>query len=163
VVLADIWSREDSTRIEAAVTRRRMALVCAVAGLTMVGGFLVANAIEEANNCKPEPYFEWCQAPGIVNLFILNGPWLVATYLLARRQAIVLFACLLMGWMWWLGFLAYVVLFYGPGDDLFELVAFTVLGGAIAMLVIGLLTAVVGSAMQVVIRRRRRKRLPHPA
>jgi hypothetical protein len=65
--------------------------------------------------------------------------------------------------MWWLGFLAYVVLFYGAGDDLFELVAFTVLGGAIAMLVIGLLTAVVGSAMQVVIRRRRRKRLPHPA
>jgi hypothetical protein len=69
-----------------------------------------------------------------------------------------------MGWMWWLGYLAAVVLsFYGPQDNLFELVGVAVLGGATAMLVIGLLTAVVGSAMQVVIRRRRRKRLPHPA
>jgi hypothetical protein len=35
VVLADIWSREDSTPDEAAVTRRRIALVCYAAGLTL--------------------------------------------------------------------------------------------------------------------------------
>jgi fucose permease len=36
-----------------------------------------------------------------------------------------------------------------------------VVGGAIAVLVIGFLTALVGSALQVFIRWRRRKRLPH--
>jgi hypothetical protein len=73
----------------------------------MVGGFLVVNAIEERiYNCNRDPYFpEWCQAPGIAYFPILIGPWLVATYLLARREAIVLVACLFMGLMWWLGFL----------------------------------------------------------
>jgi hypothetical protein len=80
------------------VTRGRIALVCAVAGLTMVAGSLVFNVIEEIiyNNCKPpvDPYWpEWCGAPriayGLAFLAIPSGPRLVATYLLARREAIV--------------------------------------------------------------------------
>jgi hypothetical protein len=144
-----------------------MALVCAMAGLTMVGGFLVVKAISEGfYNCNPNPYFpETCRGQDIANFAILIGPWLIATYLLARREAVVLFACLFMGWMWWLGYLAYVVVsFYEAAEHtISELLVVAVLGGATAMLVIGLLTAVVGSAMQLVILRRRRKRLPHPA
>ena len=45
-------------------------------------------------------------------------------------------------------------------EDELAFLGVAVLSGATAMLVIGLLTAVVGSAMQVVIGRRRRKRLP---
>ena len=78
MILADIESREGSTRIEAAVTRGRMALVCAIAGHTMAGGFLVVNAIEEAIYSCHFP--EWCKAPGIVYFSVLIGPWLVGTY-----------------------------------------------------------------------------------
>jgi hypothetical protein len=165
------------------VTRGRIALVCIVAGLTMVAGSLVFNAIEEIiYHCKPpvDPYFpEWCGAPRIAYriafLAILIGPWLVATYLLAGREAIVQslgsgftygwFACLFMGLMWWVGFLALVVLsFYEAAQDtISELLPFAGVSGAIAVLVIGLLTALVGSAMQVFIGWRRRKRLPHAA
>jgi hypothetical protein len=42
---------------------------------------------------------------------ILIGPWLVATYLLARREAIGPFACVFMGLMWWLAFAAAAVLY----------------------------------------------------
>jgi hypothetical protein len=70
-----------------------------------------------------------------------------------------------MGLMWWLGFLALVVLsFYeAEQDTISELLPFAGVSGAIAVLVIGLLTALVGSAMQVFIGWRRRKRLPHAA
>ena len=162
------------------MTRGRIALVCAVAGLTMVAGSFVFNAIEEIiYNCKPpaDPYFpEWCGAPRIAYriaiLAIPTGPWLVATYLLARREAIVQslgsgftygwFACVFMGLMWWLGFLTFLVL---PIPGLLDItfVVFAVVGGAIAVLVIGFLTALVGSAIQVFIRWRRRKRLPQAA
>ena len=72
-----------------------------------------------------------------------------------------------MGLMWWLGFFAFVVLsFYSfweaAEDTISELLVFAVVSGAIAVLVIGFLTAVVGSAMQVFIQARRRKRLRHP-
>jgi hypothetical protein len=115
----------------------------------------------------------WCGAPPIVDLFVLFGPWLVATYLLARRGAIVQsvgndftygwFAFVFMGLMWWLGFLAYVLWFYGPEDTISEFLGVAVVGGAFAVLVIGFLTALVGSLMQVFIRWRRRKRLPQAA
>lgn len=151
-----------------------MALVCAVAGLTMVGGFFIVDAVEEAiYNCNPDPYFpEWCEAPDIVYLSILIGPWLVATYLLARREAIVRsigsgftygwFACVFMGLMWWLGCLTFLVLWIpGPLDITFLGVA--VVGGAVAVPVIGFLTALGGSGMQALIRWRREKRLSQAA
>jgi hypothetical protein len=146
----------------------------------MVAGSLVFNAIEEIiYNCKPpvDPYFaEWCGAPniayGIASLPILIGPWLVATYLLARREAIVQsfgsgftygwFACVFTGLMWWLGCLTFLVLWIPTPLDITFLV-FAVVGGAIAVPVIGFLTALVGSAIQVFIRWRRRKRLPQAA
>lgn len=128
----------------------------------MAAGPLVFQAIEEifySNNCKPPdlPYLpEWCGAPPIafhiVLLSTLIGPWLVATYLLARGEAIVQFdsgytygwfAFVFMGLMWWLGFLAFfVLLFYweGAGQRPGFLV-FAVVGGAIAVPVIGFLTA----------------------
>jgi hypothetical protein len=70
------------------------------------------------------PYLpEWCGAPPIAFHIVLRstliGPWLVATYLLARGEAIVQFdrgytygwfAFVFMGLMWWLGFLAFFVL-----------------------------------------------------
>ena len=152
------------------MTKRWIALVCAISGLTMVEAFLVINAIAEGfYNCNPDPYHsETCSGQVIANFAVLIGPWLVATYLLARREAIVLFACLLMGWMWGLGLLGAVLLDEAvrPSPELDELGAHTffdyvagfLVFGLIAMLVIGLLTAVVGSAMQAVIRGRRRRR-----
>jgi hypothetical protein len=135
-----------------------------------VEGFLTINAIAEGfYNCNPDPYHsETCFGQVTANLAILIGPWLVATYLLARGEAIVLFACLLLGWMWGLGLFGAVLLDEAvrPSPQLDEVGANTFFGdlgaflflGIVAMLVIGLLTAVVGSAMQAVIRARRRRR-----
>jgi hypothetical protein len=157
-------------RIDPTMTMRQIALVCAIAGLTMVEAFLTINAIAEGiYNCNPDPYhFETCSGQVTANFAVLIGPWLVATYLLARREAIVLFACLLLGWMWWLGLFGAVLLDEAVrpsprGDELGAHTFFGYVGGflffgLIAMLVIGLLTAVVGSAMQAVIRARRRRR-----
>jgi hypothetical protein len=170
------------------VTRGRIALVCAVAGLTMVAGYAVEDIIY---NCKPpvDPLpvhgvipasvtlfaAKWCGPPAIASLPIMIVPWLVATYLLARREAIVpsfgsdgsgitigWFACVCMGLMWWLGFLAFVVPWV-PFSAEDTLLRFAVVGGAIAVPVIGFLTALVGSAIQVFIRWGRRKRLPQAA
>jgi hypothetical protein len=119
---------------------------------------------------------EWCEPPITpFHPIIMIGPWLVATYLLARREAIVpsfgkdgsgiimgWFACVFMGLMWWLGFLAFVVRWI-PFSAEDTLLRFAVVGGAIAVPVIGFLTALVGSAIQVFIRWRRRKRLPQAA
>jgi hypothetical protein len=149
----------------------------------MVAGSLVVNAIGEAiYYCNPDPNWpEWCQAPdsilylSILYLSILIGPWLVATYLLARREAIVRsvgsgftygwFACVFMGLMWWLGLSAIVVLWFYEAFEftISEFLGSTVVVGAIAVPVIGVATAVVGSAMQWFIGRRRRKRLPQAA
>ena len=59
------------------------------------------------------------------------------------------FACVFMGLMWWLGLLAFVVLFFHEAaeDTISELLRFAVVGGAIAVPVIGFLTALVGSAV----------------
>jgi hypothetical protein len=146
------------------VTRGRIALVCAVAGFTIVA----FNAVEAIiYNCKPpvDPYFpEWCGPSRTTSLSILFGPWLVATFLLARREAFALFgsgftygwfACLFMGLMWWLGFLAWVVLWLHDArmeDPISGLLRFAVVGGAITVPVMGILTAVVGSVMQGAIR-----------
>jgi hypothetical protein len=165
-----------------------MALVCAMAGLTMaagmVAGWFVVNAGYEAiYNCNPDPYVPpRCQAPRIAYLSAQFGPWLVlfgpllvATYLLARREAIVRsvgsgytygwFACVFMGLMWWLGLSAIVVLWFyeAESETISEFLGSTVVVGAIAVPLIGVATAVVGSAMQWFIGRRRRKRLPQAA
>jgi hypothetical protein len=144
----------------------------------MVAGSLVLNAIEEIfYHCKPaDPYFpEWCGAPRGAYRSLVFGPWLVATYLLARREAIVRsvgsgytygwFACAFMGLMWWLGFLAVAVLsFYdAERDTISEFLDSAVVGAAFAVPAIGIATAVVGSAMQWFIGRRHRKRLPQTA
>ena len=147
------------------MTRGRIALVCAVAGFTIVA----FNAVEAIiYNCKPpvDPYFaEWCGPSRSTSLSILIGPWLVATFLLARREAIVLFgsgftygwfACVFMGLMWWLGFLAFFVLWLHEEETISELLRFAVVSGAITVPVIGFLTAVVGSVMQVFIRLHRK-------
>jgi hypothetical protein len=149
-----------------AVTRGRIALVCAVAGFTIVA----LNAVEAIiYNCKPpvDPYFaEWCGPSNTTLLSTLIGPWLVATFLLARREAIFQsfggfftygwFACVFMGLMWWLGFLALFVIWFsryeGAVGTISELLRFAVVGGAIAVPVLGFLTAVVGSVMQMGIR-----------
>jgi hypothetical protein len=47
-----------------------------------------------------------------------------------------------------------------PEDTISELLGVAVVGGPFAVLVMGFLTALVGSAMQVFIRWGRRKRLP---
>ena len=132
-------------------------------------GFTIVafNAVEAIiYNCKPpaDPYFaEWCGPSNTTLLSILIGPWLVATFLLARREAIVLFgsgftygwiACVFMGLMWWLGVFAfYVIWLYEPAEEtISELLRFAVVGGAITVPVMGFLTAVVGSVMQMGIR-----------
>jgi hypothetical protein len=147
------------------MTRGRIALVCAGAGFTIVA----FNAVEAIiYNCKPpvDPYFaEWCGPSNTTSLSILFGPWLVATFLLARREAIVLFgrgftygwfACVLLGLMWWLGVVAFSVIWFsryeGAEDTISEWLRFAVVGGAIAVPVMGFLTAVVGSVMQMGIR-----------
>jgi hypothetical protein len=144
-----------------AVTRGWIALVCAVAGFTIVAFNAVLAIIY---NCKPpaDPYFpEWCGPSNTTSLSILFGPWLVATFLLARRDAFVLFgsgftygwfACVFMGLMWWLGFLAFFVIWFSRYEGATsELLRFAVVGGAIAVPVMGILTAVVGTLMQVFI------------
>jgi hypothetical protein len=70
-----------------------------------------------------------------------------------------------MGLMWWIGFLALVVLsFYEAARDTIpELLRIAVVGGAIAVPVIGFLTALVGSAIQGFTRWRRRRPLPQAA
>jgi hypothetical protein len=152
------------------MTKRWIALVCAIAGLTMVEGFLVINSIADGiYNCNPDPYYpEMCSGQAMAGFAILIGPWLVATYLLARREAIGPFACVFMGLMWWLAFAAAAVLYEyvrpspklpaGQAHPFSGFWADFLMYGLTAVLVIGLLTAVFGFAMQAVIRARRRRR-----
>jgi len=85
------------------MTQRQIALVCAVAGLTLAGANLLIDAIAtRIYNCNPDPYFsETCTEQDIAYLGIIVACWLVATYLIARREAIGPFACLIMGPMLW--------------------------------------------------------------
>jgi hypothetical protein len=152
------------------MTKRWIALACAIAGLTMAEGFIVINSIAEGiYNCNPDPYYpEMCSGQATASFAILIGPWLVATYLLARREAIGPFACVFMGLMWWLAFAAAAVLYEyvrpspklpaGQADPFSGFWADFLMFGLTAVLVIGLLTAVFGFAMQAVIRACRGRR-----
>ena len=70
--------------------------------------------------CRSELSWPIPLADTLADIWSRGAPWLVATYLLARREAIVKstgsgftygwFACVFMGLVWWLGFLAFVVL-----------------------------------------------------
>jgi hypothetical protein len=136
----------------------------------MAEGFLVINSIAEGiYNCNPDPYYpEMCSGQAMGSFAILIGPWLVATYLLARREAIGPFACVFMGLMWWLAFAAAAVFYEyvrpspklpaGQAHPFSGFWADFLMYGLTAVLVIGLLTAVFGFAMQGVIRARRRRR-----
>jgi hypothetical protein len=151
------------------MTRRRIALVCAVAGLTVVGANVLVDAVATGlYNCYPDPYFpEPCMAQGIAYPSILVACWLVATYLVARREAIGPFACVFMGLMLWFGIIVSAVLStlvirsladtdHLILDGIWEV---ALIGVPAAMAVIGLLTAGVGHAMQVSIQARRRRRV----
>jgi hypothetical protein len=152
------------------MTKPWIALVCAIAGLVTIEGFLAINAIAEGiYNCNPDPYYpEMCSGQAMASFAILIGPWVVATYLLARREAIGPFACVVMGLMWWLALIAAAVLYEyvrpspklpaGQADPFSGFWADFLMYGLTAVLVIGLLTAVFGFAMQAVIRARRRRR-----
>ena len=156
------------------MTQRQIALVCAIAGLSLAGANLLIDAIAtRIYNCNPDPYFsETCTAQDIAYLSVIVTCWLVATYLIARREAIGPFACLIIGPMLWFGILVWFVLstftIESPWDPFF-LGSFSgfwgiaLVGVMIAVLVLALLTTVVGYPMELIIRTRRRKRLGRPA
>jgi hypothetical protein len=152
------------------MTRRRIALVCALTGLTLVGANVLIDAVATGfYNCYPDPYFpEPCMVQKIAPMSILVACWLVATYLLARREAIGIFACAFMGLMLWFGILAAFILstlviesqrdgYYVSFEGIWEA---ALIGVPAAMAVVGLLTAGVGHGMQVSIQARRQRRLP---
>jgi hypothetical protein len=58
------------------MTERWIALVCAIAGLTMAEGFLVINSIAEGiYNCNPDPYYpEMCSGQAMASFAILICP-----------------------------------------------------------------------------------------
>lgn len=155
------------------MTRARIALLCAVAGLTVVGANALVDAIATGiYNCYPDPYFpEPCMAQEWAFLGVPVACWLVATYLLARREAISLFACAFTGLMLWVRNPRLDHRFDSchrgsPRRRLLQLSR--PLGGrsyrrALSDGVIGLLTAGVGHVMQVSMQKRRRRRLPQTA
>jgi hypothetical protein len=153
------------------MTYRQIALVCAVAGLNLAAANLLIDVIAtRIYNCNPDPYYpEVCAAQAIAYLGIIVGCWLVATYLLARREAIGPFACLVIGPMLWFGIVAWVVLsmtfiIESPYDS--NLSGFwggALVGAIIAVPVPALLTTVIGYPMQLFIQARRRKRLDRSA
>jgi hypothetical protein len=136
----------------------------------MAEGFLLINSIAEGiYNCNPDPYYpEMCSGQAMASFAILIGPWIVATYLLARREGIGPFACVFMGLIWWVGLVAAAVVYEyvrpspklpaGQADTFSGFWADFLMYGLTAVLVIGLLTAAFGFAMQGVIRARRRRR-----
>jgi hypothetical protein len=151
------------------VSRRQIALLCYAAGLTLVGASVAVDAIgRRFFDCDPDSYFpEYCTAQEWAYLGIIVACWLVATYLVARREAIGPFACVFMGLMLGFGLVTWAVLadvvrlgsWRQPFPDL--------LGGVLVATIIiavpiGLLTAAVGYPMQVFIVARR-KRLGRPA
>ena len=150
------------------MTRRQIALVCYAAGLAIVGASLVVDAIgRRFFDCYPDPYFpEYCTAQEWAYLGIIVACWLVATYPVARREAIGPFACVFIGLMLGFGIVAWVVLstvIIGslPGDNSYGFWG-VALSGVIIAVPIGLLTAAVGYPMQLFIVARR-KRLGRPA
>ena len=146
------------------MTRGRIALLCAISGLTVAGAKLAIYAVER--DCLPDPYgySDPCTAQEWISFATTVACWLVATYLVARREAIGPFACAFMGSMLWLGLVAFLLLLPRSGlssEGTLSEAWFYVRVGAIMAPVIGLLTAGVGYAMQVSIQARRRKRVSH--
>lgn len=148
--------------------RRQIALVCAVAGLTVFGVNFGMYAIKQRfyNHCIPDAYgfSDQCPAQEWTAFGITVACWLVPTYLVARREAIGPFASAFMGSMLWLGIVGFIFLsaVVFPSFSSVGAVSeawFTIRMGGIMAPVIGLLTAGVGYAMQAVIQARRRKRL----
>jgi hypothetical protein len=152
------------------MTYRQITLVCAVAGLNLAGANLLIDAIStRIHNCNPDPYYpETCTAQAIAYLGIIVGCWLVATYLLARREAIGPFACLIIGPMLWFGIVAWLVLStfiieYPYDSNLSGFWGVAFVGAIISWPVPALLTTVIGYPMQLFIQARRRKRLGRSA
>jgi ABC-type Mn2+/Zn2+ transport system permease subunit len=151
------------------VTRRQIALVCCAAGLVVAGAIIVVEAIENRlYPCgPPDPYFpELCMAPGWAYLGIIVACWLLATCLVAWREAIGGYACVLIGLMLWFGIAAGVILSevvndtppFGAirsWDDWFGVLQ----GVLIAVPTIGVFTAAVGYPLQFFIHAWRDKRI----
>jgi hypothetical protein len=142
--------------------------VCYAAGLTFVGASLVVDAIgRRFFDCDPDPYFPvYCTAQEWAYLGIIVACWLVATYLVARREAIGPFACVFIGLMLGFGIVVWVVLATSiigslPDEEPYGFWG-VALSGVIIAVPIGLLTAAVGYPMQAFIVARR-KRLGRPA
>jgi hypothetical protein len=139
------------------VTRRQIALVCCAAGLVVASAIIVVEAIENRLYpcAPPDPYFpEPCMAPGWAYLGIIVACWLLATCLVAWREAIGGYACVFMGLMLWFGIAAGVALSHVVNDtppfgirSSVDLLVVP-LGVLIAVPVIGAFTAVVGYPMQ---------------
>lgn len=154
------------------MTRGRIALLCAAAGLAVFGANLGIYAIERRfyNYCLPDSYgfSDPCPALEWISFGITVACWLAPTYLVARREAVGPFACAFMGLMVWLGILAFVVLLAAvhPSPSSYSAFHEAWIGARVGVIMaplIGLLTAGVGCAMQVSIQKRRRKWLPHAA
>ena len=150
------------------MTRRQIALVSYAAGITVVGANLVVDAIgRRFFDCDPDPYLPmYCTPQEWAYLGIIVACWLVATYLVARREAIGPFACVLIGLMLGFGIVTWVVLgtlIIGslPGEDSYGFWG-AALSGVIIAVPVGLLTAAVGYPMQAFIVSRQ-KRLGRPA
>lgn len=118
----------------------------------------MADAIERSlYTCPPfDPYFpDTCMAPGWAHFGILVGCWVLATYLVTRRETIGWFACLFIGLMLWFGLAAGFYISYRVNDTrLFEGTGFSdvllgvLVGMFFAMLVIGSSTFALGSFIQ---------------
>jgi hypothetical protein len=145
------------------VTRRQIALVCCAAGLVVAGAIIVVEAIENRlYPCgPPDPYFpEPCMAPGWAYLGIIVTGWLLATCLVAWREAIGGYACVFIGLMLWFGIAAGLILSavvndtpFGSGVGSFSENLLGFLQGVLIVVpLIGILTAAVGGPMQFLIR-----------
>jgi hypothetical protein len=149
------------------MTRRQIAVVCYVAGLTLVCASLVVDAVgRRFYGCDPDPYYpEACTAQEWAYLGVIVICWLVATYVIARREAITPFACASIGLMLSFGTVTFAVLLAyvrnSPwrNDWVSHAWVIVLVGLFVAMPIIGLFTAPVGLLMQATIRDRRRKRL----
>jgi hypothetical protein len=151
------------------MTYRQIALVCAVAGINLAAANVLIDAIAtRIYNCNPDPYYpEMCTAQAMAYLGVIVGCWLVATYLIARREAIGPFACLIIGPMLWFGIVAWLVLstfvIESPYDNLSGFWGVALVGAIISWPVPAFLMTVVGYPMQLFIQARRRKWLGRPA
>ena len=136
--------------------------MCCAAGLVVAGAIIVVEAIENRLYpcAPPDPYFpKLCMAPWSAYLGIFVCCLLLATCLIAWREAIGGFACVFMGLMLWFGIAAGLILSAVVNDTPFgrvgsfsENLLGILQGGCIAVPLIGIFTAAVGGPMQFLIR-----------